>query len=252
MKRGSLPQGCHLIELIESMIVKQFRIIIIVILALAAGIWACNKDSDSSIPDTKSNINVFIANPDNAYDIVLDTTTLGTSLVLGEYTGYKTFQAKRYSLYIYPAGRRDTILIDGQISLRNGHYYSVFFGKNHNNVLQLLAAEDKLGANSSKVGYLRVVDLSDTYYTSSAALNLDFYLDSLEEFSGISYLGVANFKQVSIGSHKRDVRWIDSSLSLLYNNIDTFHVEAGKSCSWIVYGNALVADSFKVVNFQHN
>ncbi|MBP1652149.1 MAG: hypothetical protein H6Q26_2306 [Bacteroidetes bacterium] len=222
----------------------------IVLLVIIAGIYACNKDSDSSIPDTTSYLNVFVANPDASYDIVLDTTSMGTGLSLGEYTGYKSFTAKRYTLCIFATGDREDTLIQGQISLRNNHYYTIYFEKNHNNILQFLATEDKMGATSSKtVGYLRVVNLSDSYDTTgTTATVMDFGIDGTEFFSNIGYLGYSVFKEITPGAHSRDIRDADST-SL---NTADFNIEAGKSYSWIVYGNALVADSFKVVTFQHN
>ncbi|WP_343668224.1 DUF4397 domain-containing protein [Chitinophaga sp.] len=222
---------------------------LIVLLVVLAGIWACNKDSDSSIPDTTSYLNVFVANPDASYDIVLDTTSLGNGLTLGEYTGYKSFTAKRYTLCVFATGDRTDTLIQGQISLRNNHYYSVYFEKNHNGVLQFLATEDKMGAtNSRTVGYLRVVNLSDSYTTSGTAMILDFGIDGTEFFSNIGYQGASVFKEITPGAHSRDIRDADSTS----RNTGDFNIEAGKSYSWVVYGNALVADSFKVVTFQHN
>lgn len=223
---------------------------LIVLLVIIAGIYACNKNSDSSIPDTTSYLNVFVANPDANYDIVLDTTALGTDLSLGEYTGYKSFTARRYTLAIFATGDREDTLIQGQISLRNNHYYSIFFEKNHNGVLQLLATEDKIGSTSNRtVGYLRVVNLSDSYDTAgTVATIMDFGIDGTEVFSNIGYLGYSVFKEITPGGHTRDIRDADST-SL---NTASFSIEAGKSYSWIIYGNALVADSFKVVTFEHN
>lgn len=225
---------------------------LIVLLAVIAGIWACNKDSDSSIPDTTSYINVFVANPDASYDVVLDTTTLGTGLTLGQYTDYKSFTAKRYNLYIFATGDRTDTLIQGQISLRNNHHYSVFFEKNHNDVLQLLATEDQVGTGSKTVGYLRIVNLSDTYLSSGAAMVLDFDVDGTRTYTNIGYLGASVFKELTPGAHTLDIRSVSDSVSRLYGNAADFTIEAGKSYSFIAYGNALKSDSFKVVTLQHN
>lgn len=225
---------------------------LVVLLVLIAGIWACNKDSDSSIPDTTAYINVFIANPDGSYDVVLDTATLGKGLTLGQYTDYKSFTAKRYNLYFFASGNRTDTLIQGQISLRNKHHYSVFFEKNHNGVLQLLATEDQVSTNSKTAGYLRVVNLSDTYLSTGAAMVLNFNVDSTKTFTNIGYLGASVFKEITPGAHKLDIRSVSDSVSRLYSNSSGFTIEAGKSYSFIAYGNALKSDSFKVVTLQHN
>ncbi|WP_440134350.1 DUF4397 domain-containing protein [Chitinophaga sancti] len=225
---------------------------LIVLLVVIAGIWACNKDSDSSIPDTASYINLYVANPDASYDAVLDTASLGTGLSLGEYTGYKSFIAKRYNLCIFASGNRSDTLIQGQISLRNNHHYTIFFEKNHNGVLQLLATEDQIGGSSKTAGYLRVVNLSDTYLTSGAAMVLNYNVDSTKTYTNIGYLGVSVFKEITPGAHKLDIRSVADSVSRLYNNAADFTIEAGKSYSFISYGNALKADSFTVTTFQHN
>lgn len=224
---------------------------LIVLLVVIAGIWACNKDSDSSIPDTVSYLNVYIAHPENSYDVVLDTATLGTGLTLGEYTGYKSFTAKRYKLCLFASGDRTDTLIQGQISLRNNHHYTVFFEKNHNGVLQLLATEDQIG-DSKTVGYLRVVNLSDTYLTTGAAMVLNFNVDSTKTFTNIGYLGVSVFRELTPGPHTLDIRSVSDSVSRLYNNPSSFTIEAGKSYSFISYGNALKSDSFTVATFNHN
>ncbi|WP_343693425.1 DUF4397 domain-containing protein [Chitinophaga sp.] len=224
---------------------------LIVLLVVIAGIWACNKDSDSSIPVTTSYINVFIANPDASYDVVLDTATLGTGLTLGQYTDYKSFTAKRYNLYFFPTGNRTDTLIQGQISLRNNHHYSVFFERNRNGVLQLLATEDQVGTNSKTVGYLRVVNLSDSYLTTGASIILDFDVDSTRAYTNIGYLGASVFKEITPGAHTLDIRSVSDSVSRLYNNAANFTIEAGKSYSFVAYGNVLKSDSFKVVTLQH-
>lgn len=224
-----------------------------VLLVVAAGIWACNKDSDSSIPDTTSYINVFVFNPDASYDVVLDTATLGTGLALGDDTGYKGFLAKRYRLCIFSAGDRTDTLIQGQISLRNNHHYSVFFMKNRNNVLQVVATEDPFGPASNTDGYVRVINLSDSYNSNNSLLLMNFYVDGTKEFSNIGYGAVSDFKKYAYGPHRRDLRNASTDSTLFYNPADTtFTVEVGKSYSWICYGPVANKDSFKVVTFQHN
>ncbi|WP_177230583.1 DUF4397 domain-containing protein [Chitinophaga sp. CF118] len=219
---------------------------------LVAVIIACNKDSDSSIPETSSNINVFLAVPGVQYDVVVDTTTIGSSLEAGQSTGYHSFIAKRYNLFIYPAGDHTTAIAGGQISLRNNHYYSVFLSLDHTNALRLLAVEDKLDLPAANTGKVRVIDLSDTYNSDAQTVNLDFYANDTLRFQRISYLAVTNFIQLQAGTYTRDIFYADSSLSLLGNNLPSFTIADRKIYSWIVYGNAQVADSFKLVEFVHN
>lgn len=237
------------------MIAKKIRIAFLVLLVAAAGLWACNKDSDSSIPDTTSYVNVFVFNPDASYDAVLDTATLGSGLKLGENTGYKGFLAKRYKLCIFAAGDRTDTLIQGQISLRNNHHYSVFFMKNRNNVLQVLATEDPFGPASKTDGYVRVINLSDSYNRNSSPLLMNYFVDGVKEkeFTNIGYGAVSVFKKFAYGPHRRDVRNASTDSTLFYNPADTtFTVDVGKSYSWISYGPVANKDSFHVVTFQHN
>ncbi|GAA3941865.1 DUF4397 domain-containing protein [Chitinophaga oryziterrae] len=226
------------------------RILLIVIL-LISGFIACNKSSDSSIPVTSSSVNVFFAVPGKQYDVTIDTATIGTNLGPGESTGYHSFLAKRYNLYIFETGNRLDTIAGGQISLRNNHYYSIFLSLDHNNNLRLLAAEDNLTPPAANMGNLRIVNLSDTYDAVPNQVTLDFFLGDTLRYQRISYQAVTGFIPVQAGAHIRDIRYADSSLSLRGNIDSNFVIEDHKIYSWIVYGNALVADSFKLVTFMH-
>lgn len=226
------------------------RILLIVIL-LITGFIACNKNSDSSIPVTSSSINVVLAVPGKQYDVMIDTATIGTNLGAGQSTGYHSFLAKRYNLYIFTAGNHLDTIAGGQISLRNGHFSSVFLSLDHNNNLRLQAAEDNLTPPAANMGNLRIVNLSDTYDTVPNQVTLDFYLGDTLRFQRISYTAVTGFIPVQAGTHIRDIHYADSSLSLRGNIDSNFVIENQKIYSWIVYGNALVADSFKLVSFMH-
>jgi hypothetical protein len=233
---------------------KQRQRTFFALILLVAGIIACNKNSDSSIPVTSSNINVFLAVPGVQFDVVIDTTSIGNNIGYGESTGYHAFEAKRYDLNIYPTGNRTTPVAGGQVSLRNGHYYSVFLSVNHNNALQLQLAEDGLTGATAQFGRVRFVNLSDTYVsssTSTTALTLDFYINGTRLARRQSYRAVSQFFEIPAGTNTRDVRYADSSLSFLYANSPNFTVENQKSYSIIAYGNAQVADSFKLVEFVH-
>ena len=227
------------------------RILLIVIL-LITGFIACNKNSDSSIPVTSSSVSVFFAVPGSQFDVAIDTASIGTNLGAGQSTGYHSFLAKRYNLYIFAAGSNhlDTIA-GGQISLRNGHFYSVFLSRDHNNNLRLQATEDNLAPPAANTGNLRIVDLSDTYNTIPGQVTLDFFLGDTIRFRRISYTAITGFIPVQAGAHIRDIRYADSSLSLRGKIDSNLVIEDHKIYSWIVYGNALVADSFKLATFIH-
>jgi hypothetical protein len=230
------------------------------ILLLLVTLWACKKNSDSSIPETSSNICVFslvqnVTGTPPVYDIKIDSTFIGT-IGTGENTGYHSFQAKRYNLNIYHNGEA-AVLASYQVSLRNGFHYSVFLSLDHNGTIEIRVTEDLI--TKPKAGYanLRVVDQSDSYYNGTSLsfgspLLMDFYVDSVKVLQRLNYQAISGFFSIPKGTHTRDVRWADSTLSLRYTNDSTFTFEDGKSYSWIVYGNALSADSFKIVNFTHN
>jgi hypothetical protein len=222
-----------------------------------AGFVACNKNGDdSAIPDTASNINVFIAVPGGHFDVAIDTAFIGSNIGEGESTGYKSFRAQRYTLLVYAAGNHTTPLIGGQISMRNAFHYSAFLSIDHTNTLRLTAVEDKLTPLPDKSrGEIRIVNLSDTYNSSAQSLNLDFSAFDLKDttrFQNLNYLGVTPFAQIDIGSYNRDIRSANTTQSLLGKIEPALTVEEGKFTSWIVYGNALVSDSFKLAEFKHN
>lgn len=223
---------------------------------MLTGIVACNSDGDTAIPSTSSNINVFIAVPGEQYDIAIDTAIIGSNLGVGESTSYKSFRAQRYTLSIYPAGNHDTALIAGQISLRNDYYYSVFLSKDHTGALRLLAVRDQLTPlPDALTGKIRIVNLSDTYNSGGQSVNLDFYVHDLYDttrFQNLNYFAVTAFTAFPAGSQIRDIHYADSSLSLLGKNPAAATIVDGKFISWIVYGNALVSDSFKLAEFIHN
>lgn len=227
----------------------------LILIVIIAGVIACSKDSDSSIPDTSSNINVFFAIPDKQYDVLIDTTTIGTDLGYGQSTGYHAFEAKRYSLVIYPAGNRTTPVGGGQVSLRNGHYYSVFLSQNVNRIPQLLLIEDKLGPSQPNFGKVRFINLSDTWVNTSSRLTMDVYVDSLRYFRRQGYLAVTDFAEVAVGTRMLDFIRADSALkpewSIIGNNSRNYVIEAQKQYTIIGYGDALKKDSFKLTTFEH-
>jgi hypothetical protein len=194
---------------------------------------------------------VFLAEPGKQYDVVVDTATIGTNLGAGQSTGYHSFLAKRYNLYIFTTGNHLDTIAGGQISLRNGHFYTVFLSLDHTNSRRLQVTDDNLTPPAANMGNLRIVNLSDTYDTVPNQVTLDFYLGDTLRYQRISYTAVTSFIPVQAGTHIRDIRYADSSLSLRGNIDSNFVIENQKIYSWIVYGNALVADSFKLVSFTH-
>ncbi|PWV50555.1 DUF4397 domain-containing protein [Chitinophaga sp. S165] len=227
----------------------------LILLVIITGVIACSKDSDSSIPDTSSNINVFFAIPDKQYDVLIDTTTIGTDLGYGQNTGYHSFQAKRYSLVIYPAGNRTTPVGGGEVSLRNGHYYSVFLSQNINRIPQLLLVEDKMGPSQPNFGKVRFINLSDTWVNTTSRLTMDVYVDSLRYFRRQGYLAVSEFAEVPAGTRYLDLIRADSALkpdwSVIGSNSHNYVIEAQKQYTIIGYGDALKKDSFKLTTFEH-
>jgi len=223
----------------------------LVLLVIVAGVIACSKKSDSSIPETSSHINFFTAVPDQEFDVTIDTTSIGTELGYGESTGYHAFLAKRYTMNIYRAGNHTTVIGGGEVSLRNGHYYSVFLSQNNSGVLQLRLIEDVLGASKPNYGKLRFVNLSDTYVNAATRLTQDFYVDGVRYFRRLSYQAASDFIEVPVGTRNVDIRYADSSLSLMGTNSPTYEIQDQKQYTIIAYGDALKANSFKLTTFAH-
>ncbi|PSL29715.1 DUF4397 domain-containing protein [Chitinophaga ginsengisoli] len=226
------------------------RLFFLLILAVA-GMIACNKNSDSSIPETSSNINFFTAVPGREYDVLIDTTTIGSAVGYGESTGYHSFLAKRYTLRIYPAGNHTVAIGGGEISLRNGHYYSVFLSLDNTRTLQLRLVEDHLAPSRANFGKVRYINLSDTYTTPTSRLTLDMYVDNVRIFRRQGYLAATDFAEVSVGTRNVDLRYADSSLSLMGNNSHSYEIQDQKQYTIIGYGNVRNVDSFKLVTFVH-
>jgi hypothetical protein len=230
-------------------VMKHWRYFILVL--FITGFIACNNDSDSSIPETSSNINVFQTVPDKEFDAVIDTTTIGSDLAYGDNTGYHAFLAKRYTLLLYPAGSRTTPTIGGQISLRNGHYYSVFLSANNQKQLQLLAVEDRLGSATPGYGRMRFINLSDTYVNAATRLTMDVYLDTVRYFRRQSYLAATDFVEVPAGTHLLKINYADSSKVLFGAGSYNMEIADQKQYTIIGYGNALNTGTFNVTEFVH-
>jgi hypothetical protein len=152
---------------------------------------------------------------------------------------------------IYRAGNHSTVIGGGEISLRNGHYYSVFLSQNNSGVLQLRLIEDVLGASRPNYGKLRFVNLSDTYVNAATRLTQDFYVDSVRYFRRLSYQAASDFIEVPVGTRNVDIRYADSSLSLMGTNSHTYEIRDQKQYTIIAYGDALKANSFKLTTFAH-
>ena len=221
-----------------------------------AGFVACSKNDDSAIPDTSSNINVFVGVPGGHFDVAIDSSFIGLNIGEGTFTGYKSFRAERHTLYIYEVGNRTTPIDSGDVNMRNGFHYSAFISLDHTNTLQLWALEDALAPLPAQfTGKIRVVNLSDTYNSNGDALSLDFYVSDLIDtarFQNINYQAKVAFSDIQAGSYKRDIRLAGTTQSLLGKIPQAYTVVDGKFTSWIVYGNALKSDSFKLAAFTHN
>lgn len=215
---------------------------------------ACNKNSDSAIPDTKSGINVFQAVRDNsAFDVLLDTIQLGKSMVFGTNTGYQFFRARKYNLAVYVAGDRTRLLAGGEINLRNNRQYSIFIGVDTSGRrLVVNAAEDTLSAPQPGKARLRFVNLSDTYKPNKQALGLDFYTNGRRIERGIGFQTITNFRDIDADStYNLDVRWVDSSLSLLKGRKEQITIRDQQIFTVIIAGNALDTSKLRLIRYQN-
>jgi hypothetical protein len=238
-------------------VIKYWRYFVLIL--ITAGIIACNKDSDDSIPVTSANINIFQAVPGSVFDVLIDTATVATNVAYGESTGYHAYEARRYTLLIRLASNPDSILVRGQISLRNGHYYSIFLSLNNARVPQVLAVDDNIRSSLPGYGSIRYINLSDSYINRATRLTEDINvhtkidagsIDTVRYFRRLSYLAATDFGDVLAGSHSLFVTYADSSLALNSGGIP-FQVEDQKQYTFIGYGNALKPDSFKIATFIH-
>jgi len=221
-----------------------------ILVCVVVGFFACSKDSDSSIPDTSSNINVFTAVPDQLYDIVVDTTTIGDGIGYGGSTGYHAFQAKRHNLWIINAQNRVDTPGRLQVSLRNNHSYSLFLAQNNNGVPQAIFVEDVYRPSTSGFGRIRYINLSDTYVNAATRLTLDVYMDTVRYFRRESFLATTDFVELAQGTYPIVIKYADSS-KVLNGTDNILKVEDQKQYTIINYGNALKIDSFEVTTYAH-
>jgi len=232
----------------------------LIIFLLAAAI-ACGKNSDSDLPDTSSSVRVyqFVDSNTAHFDFKLDTVTLGSNLGYGENTAYRSFRAQKHSFYVYPAGSTVPIL-GGELNLRNGKHLSALLCRNHLNVLQLVVLDDDLAPPSVAANArIRVVNLSDTYYTIKGknnlqALSLDFRIrwgtnDTLRIFDGIAYGAATSSPEIRANSYQVDFNFRDSSLVL---GTFPFKADSGKVYTLVTTGKATDKPNFKMWKLQNN
>lgn len=237
-------------------VMKHWRYFILIL--ITAGIFACNKDSDDSIPVTTSNINIFQAVPGTEFNVFIDTTTLTTGLAYAQSSGYHAYEAKRYTLLVSPVGYPDSVFAGGQISLRNGFYYTLFLSLTNAGAPQVLLTEDNLRSTRSGYGRMRYINLSDTYLNRTTRLTVDVNVhttstdagtDTVRYFRRLSYLAATDFGDVQVGPHSLFVTYPDSTLAFNGTTGMSFEVQDQKQYTFIGYGNALKPDSFKIATF---
>jgi len=228
------------------------------VLALLLAAIACSKSSDSDIPDTSGSLQVFQMVPGNdLFDVVLDTTIIGSNLGYGDHTdGYRSFRAQKYSLWIYPAGNHATALLGGELNLRNGKQFSAFLTLDHANTLRLLVTEDDNAPSATGNARVRVVDLCDPYVrpegsNNDRALPLDFYLDykdstSVPMFRAVTY-GAVRSAEIIPRSYELDINWQDSSMVL---QTVPLQVDSGRVYTLVATGDVL-GDTFKMWQFEN-
>lgn len=230
------------------------------VLFLLSAAVACSK-SDGDIPDTRAGLLIFNMIPGDAkFDVLLDTAVLGNNLAYGDNTGtYKEFRARKYDLWVYPAGNHTTPVMAGELNVRNGKNLSAFLTVDSKKNMSVLLTED-VNTPSSIATYakFRVVDLTDPYRTvgtsgNTQRLPLDFYLNyvdkkSIPVFKGLTYGAVTGPAEIVGGTYRVDINWLDSSKTL---QKVPFTAEAGKVYTLIATGDALSTGNFKMFQYVH-
>ncbi|KAA2241649.1 DUF4397 domain-containing protein [Chitinophaga agrisoli] len=245
---------------------KKWTQAALALLLLIAAI-ACNKNSDSDLPDTRGGITVYQMLPSYtvSLDFVLDTAIIGSNLGYGQSSGpYKYFRAQNYKLLIYPAGVRDDTLLTTELSVRNGHNISVFLYADSTNLVRLRTTDDDLTPPSTETprSKIRVVDLADVSVLVDGSKNLqplamDVFVDYIDEksipvFRSVSFGAITPSLEILAQDKDLDFNWRDSSKVLQTARLNAQEGKIYTLVTTIGKGKPITDTSFRLWQFINN
>ncbi len=238
-----------------------------VALVLLMAAIACNKNSESDLPDTSGGITVYqmIPNYTASFDFVLDTTTIGSNLGYGQSSGaYKQFRAQNYKLFIYPAGNRADTLAVRDVSIRNKHDLSVFLFTDSANLANIIITDDDLSLPStvSPRAKIRVVDLADTWVRPTGSTNrqplaLDVFINYVNKqtppvFRGVAFGAVTPSVEILAQEKPLNFNWRDSSYTMQTVQLNALEGKIYTLVATVGARKPLTDTSFRLWQFTNN
>ncbi|NSL90351.1 DUF4397 domain-containing protein [Chitinophaga sp. Mgbs1] len=228
--------------------------LLIIALVLLAGVVACKKDSDNSIPVTQSNFMFFNGVKGFRVNVRLDSTIeFANGVAFGEATPYRQYRAQMYNIMLINADRQVDTIRAGQINLRNNRYYSAYLAYDTAMKAFFLGlTEDDLSPVPDKQAKVRVINLSQTAKFNGSPLSYDLYSDTFPVFRGVPYKALTGFTTLNAEDTTYKFRFVRTDSTKIELQQYSFKPQAGRVYTLVTTGSAKDAAAWKVFPLSHN
>ncbi|EJO5348024.1 DUF4397 domain-containing protein [Clostridium botulinum] len=141
--------------------------------------------------DEKSHVRILHASPDApAVDIYINNNLITKGLSYKGFTEYMPLKSTVYNIKVFPAGKKDTPVINKNIFIPPNSIYTVAAVGFLEDISLFPILDKKLDNKNPNKSYVRFVHLSPD------APKVDFYLNNKEIFDNIGYKNITDYYEV--------------------------------------------------------
>jgi hypothetical protein len=199
---------------------KSIQRTLVIVMAVCS-IFACRKKRDEIDPNALSQLTVMQSIPGVAkFDVYLsDSILLAEDLAYGQSINYRAVKTADYKIQLYPAGNKQTRLLETPISLGPNRSYSIFLTTDDKKNAVILSTSDNLSVPSPGKAKVRLAILSDLRKNATSnPFSVDIVVDKKTVYSNVKYRDILSFIELEAGERIVDVQLAGTGVSLLNGN----------------------------------
>jgi len=193
----------------------------LVIVMAACSLFACRKKKDEIDPNALSQITIMQGITGvGKFDVYLsDSILLAENLAYGQSINYRAVKTANYKIQLYPAGNKQTRLVETPLSLYPNRSYSIFLTVDDKKNAVILSTSDNLSVPSPGKSKVRLAILSDLRKNATSnPFAVDVVIDKKTVYSNVKYRDLLSFIEVEAGERIVDIQLAGTGVSLLNGN----------------------------------
>lgn len=193
----------------------------LVIVMAACSLFACRKKKDEIDPNALSQITIMQGITGvGKFDVYLsDSILLAENLAYGQSINYRAVKTANYKVQLYPAGNKQTRLVETPLSLSPNRAYSIFLTVDDKKNAVILSTSDNLSIPSPGKSKVRLAILSDLRKNATSnPFAVDVVIDKKTVYSNVKYRDLLSFIEVEAGERIVDIQLAGTGVSLLNGN----------------------------------